>query len=182
MHRYFNYSNKSGEHPLWWASQCPNWRPRKVEEYHLHKLHSVVLPGRMSYLEAKIEEEFFLMILHCFKSELYLAKWKWILRSGPKLKMLVKFHRSSGSFPTPLDWWRIRFGCTELDQCYWNKEKWFANWRVGWPRSWSAAGEILLQLILYLHARLGLPPNIKQTVLCIQGDSIACHQITKLRL
>ncbi len=34
-----------------------------MEEYHLHKLHSVVLPGRMSYLEAEIEEEFFLMIL-----------------------------------------------------------------------------------------------------------------------
>ncbi len=48
--------------------------------------------------------------LHCINSELYLAKWKWILRSGPKLKMLVKFHRSNGSFPNPLNWWRIRFG------------------------------------------------------------------------
>ena len=67
--------------------------------------------------------------LHCIKSKLYLAKWKWILRSGPKLKMLVKFHRSNGSFPNPLNWWRIRFGCTALDQCYWNKENWFANWK-----------------------------------------------------
>ncbi len=49
---------------------------------------------------------------HCIKSELYLAKWKWILRSGPKLKMLVKFHRSNGSFPNPLNCWWIRFGCT----------------------------------------------------------------------
>jgi hypothetical protein len=23
----------------------------------------------------------------------------------------------------------IRFGCTALDQCYWNKENWFANWK-----------------------------------------------------
>ena len=67
--------------------------------------------------------------LHCIKSELYLAQWKWILRSGPKLKMLVKFHRSNGSFPNLLNWWRIRFGCTALDQCYWNKENWFANWK-----------------------------------------------------
>ncbi len=67
--------------------------------------------------------------LHCIKSELYLAKWKWILRSGPKLKMLVKFHRSNGSFPNPLNWWWIRFGCTALDQCYWNKENWFAKWK-----------------------------------------------------
>ncbi len=67
--------------------------------------------------------------LHCIKSELYLAKWKWILRSGPKLKMLVRFHRSNGSFPNPLNWWRIRFGCTALDQCYWNKGNWFANWK-----------------------------------------------------
>ncbi len=55
---------------------------------------------------------------HCIKSKLYLAKWKWILRSRPKLKMLVKFHGSYGSFPNPLNWWRIRFGCTALDQCY----------------------------------------------------------------
>ncbi len=41
------------------------------------------------------------------------------------------FNCSNGSFPNPLDWWRIRFGCTALDQCYWNKEKWFANWCVG---------------------------------------------------
>ncbi len=67
--------------------------------------------------------------VHCIKSELYLAKWKWILRSGPKLKMLVKFHRSNGSFPNPLNWWRIRFDCTAIDQCYWNKENWFANWK-----------------------------------------------------
>jgi len=67
-----------------------------------------------------------LLYVHCIKSELYLAKWKWILRSGPKLKMLVKFHRSNGSFPNLLNWWRIRFGCTALDQCYWNKENWFA--------------------------------------------------------
>ncbi len=75
--------------------------------------------------------------VHCIKSKLYLAKWKWILRSGPKLKMLVKFHRSNGSFPNPLNWWRIRFGWTALDQCYWNNENWFAivapslicNWR-----------------------------------------------------
>jgi hypothetical protein len=67
--------------------------------------------------------------LHCIKSEMYLAKWKWILRSGPKLKMLVKFHCSNGSFPNPLNWWWIRFGCTALDQCYWNKENWFANWK-----------------------------------------------------
>jgi hypothetical protein len=92
--------------------------------------------------------------------------------------MLVKFNCSNGSFLNPLNWWRIRFGCTALDQCYWNKENWFANWCVGWPRAWSAAGEILLQLILYVNA----PPNIKQTILCIQGDSTACHQITKLRL
>jgi hypothetical protein len=39
--------------------------------------------------------------VHCIKSEVYLAKWKWILRSGPKLKMLVKFYGSSGSFPNP---------------------------------------------------------------------------------
>ncbi len=63
---------------------------------------------------------------HCIKSELYLAKWKWILRSGPKLKMLVKFHRYNGSFPNPLNWWRIRYGCAALDQCYWNKENWYA--------------------------------------------------------
>ncbi len=98
--------------------------------------------------------------VHCIKSKLYLAKWKWILRSGPKLKMLVKFNCSNGSFLNPLDWQRIRFGCTALDQCYWNKENWFANWCVGWPRAWSAAGEILLQLILYVNA----PPNIKQTI------------------
>jgi hypothetical protein len=67
--------------------------------------------------------------LHCIKSELYLAKWKWILQSGPKLKMLVKFHHSNRSFPNPLNWWWIRFGCTALDQCYWNKENWFANWK-----------------------------------------------------
>jgi hypothetical protein len=48
---------------------------------------------------------------------------------GPKLKMLVKFHRSNGSFPNTLNWWRIRFGCTALDECYWNKENWFANWK-----------------------------------------------------
>ncbi len=66
---------------------------------------------------------------HCIKSELYLAKWKWILRSGPKLKMLVKFHLSNGSFPNPLNWWWIRFCCTALYQCYWNKENWFANWK-----------------------------------------------------
>ncbi len=98
-------------------------------------------------------------MIHCIKSELYLAKWKWILRSRPKLKMLVKFHRSNGSFPNPLNWWRIRFGCTALDQCYWNKENWF-----------------------YVHARLDLPPNIKETVMCIQWDSTARHQITNLRL
>ncbi len=69
------------------------------------------------------------LIPHCIKSELYLAKWKWILRSGPKLKMLVKFHRSNGSFPNLMNWWRIRFGCTALDKCYWNKENWFANWK-----------------------------------------------------
>ncbi len=68
-------------------------------------------------------------VSHCIKSELYFAKWNWILRSGPKLKMLVKFHRSNGSFPNPLNWWWIRFGCTALDQCYWNKENWFANWK-----------------------------------------------------
>ncbi len=67
--------------------------------------------------------------VHCIKSELYLAKWKWILRSGPKLKMLVKFHCSNGSFPNLLNWWRIRFCCTALDQCYWNIENWFANWK-----------------------------------------------------
>ncbi len=65
--------------------------------------------------------------VHCIKTELYLAKWKWILRSGPKLKMLVKFHRSNGSFPNPLNWWWIRFVCTALDQCYWNKENWFGQ-------------------------------------------------------
>ncbi len=95
--------------------------------------------------------------VHCIKSELYLAKWKWILRSGPKLEMLVKFHHSNGSFPNPLNCWRIRFGCTALDQCYWNKENLFANW------AWSAAGEILFQLILYVLAWLDLPPpNIKR--------------------
>jgi hypothetical protein len=121
---------------------------------------------------------------HCIKNELYLAKGKWILRSGPKLKMLVKFNCSSGSFLNPLDWWRIRFGCTALDQCYWKKENWFANWCVGWPRAWYAAGEILLQLILYVNAGSTSPPppNIKQTVLCIPEDSTAHHQITKLRL
>ncbi len=40
-----------------------------------------------------------LMIPHCIKSELYLAKWKWILRRGPKLKILVKFHCLNGTFP-----------------------------------------------------------------------------------
>jgi hypothetical protein len=45
----------------------------------------------------------FSILLHCIKSELYLAKLKCILRSGPKLKMLVKFHRSNGSFPNPLN-------------------------------------------------------------------------------
>ncbi len=72
---------------------------------------------------------YFRSALHCIKSELYLAKWKWILRSGPKLKMLVKSYRSNGSFPNLLNWWRIRFGCSALDQCYWNKENWFANWK-----------------------------------------------------
>ncbi len=43
--------------------------------------------------------------------------------------MLVKFYRSSGSFSNPLNWWRIRFGCTALDQWYWNKEKLFACWK-----------------------------------------------------
>ncbi len=71
-----------------------------------------------------VEDEF-CIVPYSIKSELYLAKWKWILRSGPKLKMLVKFHRSNGSFPNPLKRWRIRFGCTALDQCYWNKENWF---------------------------------------------------------
>ncbi len=67
--------------------------------------------------------------VHCIKSKLYLAKRKWILRSGPKLKMLVKFHCFNSSFPNLLNWWRIRFCCTALDQCYWNKENWFANWK-----------------------------------------------------
>ncbi len=123
--------------------------------------------------------------MHCIKSKLYLAKWKWILRSGPKLKMLVKFHLYNGSFPNLLNWWRIRFGCTALDHCYWIEENWFANRRVGWPRAWYAAGEILLQLILYVHAHLDPPPpppNIKETVMCTQGDSTACFPITKLRL
>jgi hypothetical protein len=79
---------------------------------------------------------------HCIKSELYLAKWKWILRSGPKLKMLVKFHCSNGSFPNLLNWWRIRVCCTALDQCYWYKENWFANWKST------------------MH--FSLPPNIKE--------------------
>ncbi len=69
------------------------------------------------------------LLPHCIKNELYLAKWKWILRSGPKLKMLVKFHRSNGSFPNPLNWWWIRYGWTALDKCYWNKENWFAIWK-----------------------------------------------------
>ncbi len=77
----------------------------------------------------RIVSLFYVWFLHCIKSELYLAKWKWILRSGPKLKMLVKFHRSNGSFPNPLNWWWIRFGCTALDQCYWNTENWSANWK-----------------------------------------------------
>ena len=76
--------------------------------------------------------------MHCIKSKLYLAKWKWILRSGPKLKMLVKFHGSNGSFPNPLNWWRIRFGCTALDQCYWNKENWFA---VHWWKDLAHVGQ-----------------------------------------
>jgi hypothetical protein len=99
--------------------------------------------------------------VHCIKSELYLAKWKWILRSGPKLKMLVKFHCSNSSFPNPLNWWWIRFGCTALDQCYWNK---------GGFAEKSTPDLTLLQL------------NIKGIVLCIHGDSTARHQITKLRL
>ncbi len=49
--------------------------------------------------------------------------------AGPKTQNAVKFHRSNGSFPNPLNWWWIRFGCTALDQCYWNKENWFANWK-----------------------------------------------------
>ena len=102
------------------------------------------------------------LVLHCIKSKLYLAKWKWILRSGPKLKMLVKFHLYNGSFPNLLNWWQIRIGCTALDQCYWNKENWFAIWKST------------------MH--FSPPPNIKDTILCIQGDSIARHQITKLRL
>ncbi len=80
--------------------------------------------------------------------------------AGPYSKCWWNFisPMANGSFPNPLNWWRIRFGCTALDQCYRNKENWFANWRVGWPRAWSAAGEILLQLILYIHAGSTSPP------------------------
>jgi hypothetical protein len=95
--------------------------------------------------------------VHCIKSELYLAKWKWILRSGPKLKMLVKFHRSNGSFPKPLKWWQIRFGLI----CCWQNT--FTTDTFSFKTG-------------------STPPNIKKTVLCIQGDSTAHLQITKLNL
>ncbi len=113
---------------------------------------------------------------HCIKSELYLAKWKWILRSGPKLKMLVKFHSPNGSFPNPLNWWRIRFGCTTLDQCYWNKENWFANWGLicCWRNTFTT------DTLRSCLARP--PPPHKKTVLCIQGDSTSYPWITMLRL
>ncbi len=65
-------------------------------------------------------------------------------------------------FPNPLNWWRIRFGCTSLGQCYWNKENWFA--------AQSTPDLTLLQL------------NIKEPVLCKQGYSTARNQITKLGL
>ncbi len=52
--------------------------------------------------------------------------------------MLVKFHGSNGSFLNPLNWWRIRFGCTALDQCYWNKENWFA---VHWWKDSAHIGQ-----------------------------------------
>ncbi len=119
--------------------------------------------------------------VHCIKSELYLAKWKWILRSGPKLKMLVKFHLPNGSFPSPLNWWQIRFGCTALDQCYWNGENWF-----------GPEPDLLLAKYFYNWYFTFMPgstcppppPNIKKinTVLCTQGDSTARHRITKLHL
>ncbi len=96
--------------------------------------------------------------LHCINSELYLAKWKWILRSGPKLKMLVKFQCSNGSFPNPLNWWRIRFGLI----CCWRTT--FTTDTLG------------------SHPPPSPRPNIKETVLCIQGDWTSHHQITKLHL
>ncbi len=148
--------------------------------------------------------------LHCIKSELYLAKWKWILRSWPKLKMLVKLHRFNGSFSNPLNWWQIRFGCTALDQWNWNKEKWFVENppciflictnRALQPFSsvigrqvgsdWSACGVVPSLICCWwntftidtLRSCPACPPspNIKDTVLCIQGDSTSRHQITEL--
>jgi hypothetical protein len=97
--------------------------------------------------------------VHCIKSELYLAKWKWILRSGPKFKMLVKFHPSNGSFPNPLNWWWIRFGCTALDQCYWNKENWFANWKSTMHFSdlhiWASTMPLIIEFFIKIKSKFG---------------------------
>ncbi len=87
-------------------------------------------------------------LVHCIKSELYLAKWKWILPSGP--------NRSNGSFPNPLNWWRIRFG---LICC--------------WRNTFTTDS---------LRSRPPPSPNTKETVLCIQRDPTSHHQFTKLRL
>ncbi len=87
--------------------------------------------------------------------------------------MLVKFYRSNGSFPNLLNWWRIRIGCTALDQCYWNKENWFANWKSTMHFSdLHATGS---PTFLFSHW-------IKEKFLCTQRDSNARHQIFKLRL
>jgi hypothetical protein len=42
---------------------------------------------------------YFWQKIHCIKSEVYLAKPKWILQSGPKLKMLVSLIAPMVLFP-----------------------------------------------------------------------------------
>ncbi len=119
IHQQFN---GLGKEPLerWNFTSILSLGPLRRIHFHFAKYSSLLIQCRRKVMGCG---------LHCIKSKLYLAKWKWILRSGPKLKMLVKFYLSNGSFPNLLNWWRIRIGCTASDQCYWNKENWFVNWK-----------------------------------------------------
>ncbi len=82
------------------------------------------------------------------------AKWAQTQNAG-EVSSLQRF------FSNPLNWWRVRFGLI----CCWRNT---------------------FTTDTYVHASSTPPPphlpNIKETVLCLQGDSTAHHQITKLHL